>query len=200
MLVWLNFSNKPRQTICTMEAKICPDGSVVGRSEPNCEFAQCPSKSPETSEVPEAPEREDNSGWRTATNTEQGITFQYPGEFPASYITPVNWPPEVTMASGTFFCDETPGTSSLPQRIIRRLIDGRVYCVEAMSEGAAGSVYTEYTYTAQRGAELIKLNFILQYPRCLNYDDPIMSACSNERETFDLDSMVDKIAQSASKL
>ncbi len=28
---------------CTMEAKICPDGSAVGRSGPKCEFAQCPS-------------------------------------------------------------------------------------------------------------------------------------------------------------
>lgn len=27
---------------CTMEAKICPDGSVVGRIGPNCEFAPCP--------------------------------------------------------------------------------------------------------------------------------------------------------------
>jgi len=27
---------------CTMEAKICPDGSAVGRSGPNCEFAACP--------------------------------------------------------------------------------------------------------------------------------------------------------------
>ncbi len=29
-------------TICTMEAKICPDGSAVGRTGPNCEFAPCP--------------------------------------------------------------------------------------------------------------------------------------------------------------
>ena len=27
---------------CTLEAKICPDGSAVGRSGPNCEFAPCP--------------------------------------------------------------------------------------------------------------------------------------------------------------
>lgn len=26
---------------CTMEAKICPDGTAVGRSGPNCEFAPC---------------------------------------------------------------------------------------------------------------------------------------------------------------
>ncbi len=29
-------------TVCTMEAKQCPDGSYVGRSGPNCEFAECP--------------------------------------------------------------------------------------------------------------------------------------------------------------
>ncbi|MEK6969017.1 MAG: hypothetical protein AABW48_01170 [Nanoarchaeota archaeon] len=27
---------------CTMEAKVCPDGSAVGRILPNCEFAECP--------------------------------------------------------------------------------------------------------------------------------------------------------------
>ncbi|EKE12361.1 MAG: hypothetical protein ACD_13C00230G0002 [uncultured bacterium] len=30
------------QQVCTLEAKICPDGSSVGRTEPNCEFAPCP--------------------------------------------------------------------------------------------------------------------------------------------------------------
>lgn len=32
----------PMQTQCTMEAKLCHDGSSVGRSGPNCEFAACP--------------------------------------------------------------------------------------------------------------------------------------------------------------
>lgn len=27
---------------CTMDAKICPDGSAVGRTAPDCEFASCP--------------------------------------------------------------------------------------------------------------------------------------------------------------
>ncbi len=29
-------------TACTMEAKVCPDGSSVGRVPPSCEFAACP--------------------------------------------------------------------------------------------------------------------------------------------------------------
>jgi hypothetical protein len=32
----------PKQRACTQEAKICPDGSSVGRTGPNCEFAACP--------------------------------------------------------------------------------------------------------------------------------------------------------------
>lgn len=27
---------------CTMDALLCPDGSYVGRSGPNCEFTACP--------------------------------------------------------------------------------------------------------------------------------------------------------------
>lgn len=29
-------------TACTQEAKICPDGSTVGRTGPDCQFARCP--------------------------------------------------------------------------------------------------------------------------------------------------------------
>ena len=35
----------PSQVACTMEAKICPDGSSVGRTGPNCEFTACPTTS-----------------------------------------------------------------------------------------------------------------------------------------------------------
>ncbi|HTK33346.1 MAG TPA: hypothetical protein VL335_02235, partial [Candidatus Paceibacterota bacterium] len=34
---------QPEPVVCTMEAKQCPDGSYVGRSGPQCEFAACPS-------------------------------------------------------------------------------------------------------------------------------------------------------------
>lgn len=33
---------------CTMEAKVCSDGSTVGRTGPNCEFAACPAVSTST--------------------------------------------------------------------------------------------------------------------------------------------------------
>ncbi|MEK7601421.1 MAG: peptidoglycan-binding protein [Patescibacteria group bacterium] len=35
-------TTNPTQIACTMEAKICPDGTAVGRTGANCEFAACP--------------------------------------------------------------------------------------------------------------------------------------------------------------
>lgn len=36
------YSHYGNNVACTMEAKICPDGSAVGRIAPYCEFALCP--------------------------------------------------------------------------------------------------------------------------------------------------------------
>ena len=33
---------KNKDVVCTLEAKLCPDGSSVGRVPPSCEFAPCP--------------------------------------------------------------------------------------------------------------------------------------------------------------
>jgi hypothetical protein len=35
-------SEPPGGAICTQDAKVCPDGSAVGRTGPHCEFAACP--------------------------------------------------------------------------------------------------------------------------------------------------------------
>jgi hypothetical protein len=40
---------KPPPIACTQEAKLCPDGSAVGRTGPNCEFAPCSTTYPPTS-------------------------------------------------------------------------------------------------------------------------------------------------------
>lgn len=44
-------SAAPNQVACTMEAKLCPDGSYVGRTGPNCEFAACPAGSPTSATI-----------------------------------------------------------------------------------------------------------------------------------------------------
>ncbi len=37
---------RPEPVACSMEAKLCPDGSAVSRQGPNCEFAACPDGTP----------------------------------------------------------------------------------------------------------------------------------------------------------
>jgi len=37
-----HIKEEPEQVSCTQEAMLCPDGSYVGRTGPDCEFAVCP--------------------------------------------------------------------------------------------------------------------------------------------------------------
>lgn len=56
---------------CTMEAKLCPDGSSVGRSGPNCEFAPCPGEETSRSMI--------NFGeWSTYKSEHYPYQLQYP--------------------------------------------------------------------------------------------------------------------------
>lgn len=40
--IWRLSMGVPKIVQCTMEAKLCSDGSAVGRTGPNCEFTKCP--------------------------------------------------------------------------------------------------------------------------------------------------------------
>lgn len=41
----------PEPVACTMDAKMCPDGSAVGRTAPSCAFARCPFPNLEDEEI-----------------------------------------------------------------------------------------------------------------------------------------------------
>ncbi|NCC22040.1 MAG: hypothetical protein EOM26_06210 [Alphaproteobacteria bacterium] len=40
------YSDGAEHVLCTAEAKLCPDGTAVSRTGPNCEFAPCPELKP----------------------------------------------------------------------------------------------------------------------------------------------------------
>lgn len=54
---------RAQSVMCTLEAKLCPDGSSVGRVPPRCEFAPCPQTSMNTSST-KSNENEKISGKR----------------------------------------------------------------------------------------------------------------------------------------
>ncbi|MFA5714562.1 MAG: hypothetical protein WC998_02330 [Candidatus Paceibacterota bacterium] len=66
------FINKQfqKQIACTAEAKICPDGSSVGRTGPNCEFTACP-------EV----KIDEIAGWNNYMSDKYGFEIKYPKDW-----------------------------------------------------------------------------------------------------------------------
>lgn len=70
-------------TACTQEAKICPDGSAVGRSGPNCEFAECSSTTNTNSTTNQNTNTttDPTAGWKTYTNTQLKYSIKYPSDW-----------------------------------------------------------------------------------------------------------------------
>ncbi len=112
------------------------------------------------------------------------VTFRYPKELDAKYIYTQDWPPTVEVKIAKFVCAET----------IRK-INGREYCIGSESEGAAGSIYTTYTYNTMEGDRMITIRFTLRYAQCGNYSEPKKTECEQEHQSFDLDDLVDRIVQ-----
>jgi len=70
------FLNSNKQVACTTEAKICPDGSSVGRTGPKCEFTACPKTKPTPTPNPTA-------DWKTYVSKEFSYSIKYPSVFEA---------------------------------------------------------------------------------------------------------------------
>ncbi len=135
------------------------------------------------------------TNWKIVTTDYPGVSFKYP-DLATTYIRGQQWPPQLTLTSDVFSCKESGlGINGLPGMTIQKTIGNITYCIESTTEGAAGTFYTTYTYTFQKAGELVKLGFILAYPQCDNYDEPNKINCVNERQTFDLDTLIDRIAQ-----
>lgn len=187
-MLWFHFysnNSSSEPVACTMEAKICPDGSAVGRQGPRCEFAAC-----STSTIPD--------GW-VSTTTNGIVTFSYPPTLGSDYLRLASWPPKITVTADVYACKplaDDPYSTPIGERVI----NGRTYCVTRRSEGAAGSTYTEYGYITSRNQRLVTLTTTIQTPQCVNYDEPKRTACETEQRTFDLDTLVDTIVQSVTVL
>ena len=148
---------------------------------------------------------DETSNWKTSVSTDTGATFKYPDNLPASpaggstnYIHPQEWPPKLLIIDNAgFSCEEGGlGINGRPGMTIQKSINNTVYCIDSVSGGAAGTFYTDYTYTFLKDGKLVKLTFTLAYPQCENYNDPQKTECEQERQTFDLDVLIGRIAES----
>ncbi|HEY4518345.1 MAG TPA: hypothetical protein VJG48_01835 [Candidatus Paceibacterota bacterium] len=164
------YSAVPKPQACTMEALICPDGSSVGRTGPNCAFAPCPQVGPD---VP--------LDWLTATGT-VGFTYRYPREWELKYVEPTDWPPLLKVRGVPFTCAEP------------RNIDGRTFCITEIKEGAAGSTYTQYTYAFALAERTAYLSETFRTPQCANFSPESAFECKVEQDEFSVDKFMAQIA------
>jgi hypothetical protein len=77
--------NQQNQVACTMDAKICPDGSSVGRGGPNCDFIACP---------------EENNSWKTYKNNEYGFEVNFPDSWKGYTVENGVWQGQKVDGSG----------------------------------------------------------------------------------------------------
>jgi len=108
------------------------------------------------------------------------------------------YPPKFKITEGQIDCKKTSSESGLLTRTVKRKIDGRIYCIESSSEGAAGTIYTQYVYSTIKSGSLIMVSCVIRYPQCINYSEPQRTECANERERFDLDKIIGYIVKNLS--
>lgn len=171
------YFTRAQPVACTLEAKVCPDGSTVGRSGPSCEFAECPALS---------------EGTKSVNDEATGVQFLY-RDLATTYISASDWPPAVTLFPQTFACDMNATSSWSGGKFEERTISGQSFCVERASEGAAGSVFEQYAYATAAGDRTVVLSFTLRFPQCANYDEPQQTECEAERASFRADSIIAEI-------
>lgn len=184
--VWRQSMAKP--VACTLEAKVCPDGSTVVRVGPNCEFAACPPTDPTAS-------------WQTFSDNASGVSFRYPQTLGTAYVSTVDWPPIASIIDQPFTCTQAGSEIAPAGQTKQQTINNRAYCVTKESQGAAGSIYTQYAYafagdSVGQANKTVIFTFSLRFVQCANYDDPQKIACQNEQASFSPDNTMDEIAGS----
>lgn len=161
-----NTPNERDQVFCTMEAKQCSDGSYVGRSGPRCEFDPCPID-------------QSISSWKE-DNDNLEVSFLYPEKLDMKYVRVVSWPPLVSVSLKFIPCTSSKDATQR-NKIESRTIGDRTYCVTTENEGAAGSMYTSYSYSFEKNEKYFTLNFSIKSVECSNYDSPEKDQCAKER-------------------
>lgn len=136
-----------------------------------------------------------NAPWQTFTDDKQGISFRYPENPFTKYMEAIDWPPQIQVLSQPFTCTEAGLETDRAGQTLKRMVDDRTYCVTKVTEGAAGSVYTQYAYAFPKDNKTAIFTFSVRYDQCGNYDELKKTECENLRTAFDLDGVIDRVAQ-----
>jgi len=70
----------PKPVACTMEAKLCPGGSAVGRTGPKCEFTECPVIQDQNNDL-NVGDQQVIDGLKTYADVKLNVSFKYPADW-----------------------------------------------------------------------------------------------------------------------
>lgn len=135
-----------------------------------------------------------------STDKKSGVSNN-PTILNTTYITSDNWPPKFEFTKKEFTCTPTENKFGTGPTTEQKLIQNRLYCITTSNEGAAGSTYTTYNYqTTKRKTDgtpdiSISTTFVLRFVQCDNYPEPKKTECKTERESFDIDKIIDTLVQ-----
>lgn len=123
---------------------------------------------------------------------------QQPKELPAMpdspYVSAADWPPQLREIGESFTCAESGLPVERAGGTEERKINGRIYCVTEVTEGTAGSVYTQYAYAFEKGESTAILTYSIRFVQCGNFDESERTDCEREQEAFDPDRIADAYA------
>ena len=101
-----------------------------------------------------------------------------------------DWPPVVEHLHKKYECHEGDTGGDVPLITEERVINRKTFCISSTTDAAAGSRYTDYTYTTPVSDGVEEVNFTLRYPNCGAYDSPTRERCEYSQSHFNLDTVV----------
>ncbi len=176
--------NGTSKTIVVIFAAALLAGAAYFYYSPNAE-------APVTNE--ETGANNNNLDWRTASSS--SYSFQYPASLGTTYVQALDWPPQVAVWDEAYSCLEAGDETARAGRTEAIRVGTHQYCRTMISEGAAGSIYIQYAYAFAHEDKTVIFSFSTRAPQCPNYDEPQKSACEEERAALDIDSLIDRIAE-----
>lgn len=175
-------TDQNQQIACTQEAKQCPDGSFVGRTGANCEFAECP--------------QTENLNVITYSNTEYGFEFKYPEKLNSKYFNlqkPIiikSLKTDINIKNNCYIGGANPAQKR--QDIIINEIS---FCFSQSYDPGAGSGANYYFYTFLKDNNYFTIQFQINQPNsCGPYvDTENQIPCQNDFQNYQ--TIVDKPLQ-----
>lgn len=131
------------------------------------------------------------ASWESSNDTARGISFKYPKNFGTTYVEPEDWPPQVAVIDGPLKCTEAGVETERAGKTVKRVVNGHTYCITTITEGAAGSLYKQYSYATEKNGQVAIFVFSTRQPQCANYSEPKKAECTTELSTWSPDSMID---------